>query len=159
MTQKLYRSRTHRVLGGIAGGLAEYFKVDPVLVRVLFVIALFFSGFGFLLYIILWIIIPEEPVVFNFYGNNTGNTGNENSGDPQTSDNSINNEYSNDPFMQEKIKPQKKSTGFIGGIILIALGFLFLFENLFEFLDAIDIFPFLFIIIGVILLFNYTKKS
>jgi phage shock protein C len=59
--RRLYRSRTDRMLGGVAGGLAAYFEVDPVLVR-LGIAALFFAGIGFLAYIVAWIIIPEEPL-------------------------------------------------------------------------------------------------
>lgn len=59
--RRLYRSRTDRMLGGVAGGMASYLGIDPVLSRLIWV-ALLFSGVGFLLYIIAWIIIPEAPV-------------------------------------------------------------------------------------------------
>ncbi len=57
--RRLYRSRTDRVIGGVCGGLAEYFNVDPVIVRVIVAI-LFFSGFGFLGYLILWLVVPLQ---------------------------------------------------------------------------------------------------
>jgi phage shock protein C len=60
-TRRIYRSRTDRILGGVAGGLAKYLGVDPVLIRLAFV-ALLFAGIGVLLYIVAWIIVPEEPV-------------------------------------------------------------------------------------------------
>ncbi len=59
-TKKLYRSQTDRVIGGVAGGLADYFSLDPILVRALFVVLGIINGFGFLLYIILMLIIPEK---------------------------------------------------------------------------------------------------
>lgn len=59
--KRLYRSRTERMLGGVAGGLAQYFSIDPSLVRLLWVIVGLWAGFGLLAYIIAWIIIPEEP--------------------------------------------------------------------------------------------------
>ncbi|HHV43315.1 MAG TPA: PspC domain-containing protein [Firmicutes bacterium] len=59
--KRLYRSRTERKLGGVAGGLAQYFSIDPSLVRLLWVIVGLWAGFGLLAYIIAWIIIPEEP--------------------------------------------------------------------------------------------------
>jgi phage shock protein C len=59
-TRRIYRSRTDRILGGVAGGLAKYLGVDPVLIRLAFV-ALLFAGIGVLLYIVAWIIVPEEP--------------------------------------------------------------------------------------------------
>ena len=57
--KKLYRS-SNRVLGGVCGGIAEYFSVDPTLIRVLYaVLSLFSAGFpGLLLYIILMILVP-----------------------------------------------------------------------------------------------------
>ncbi|MFO8037293.1 MAG: PspC domain-containing protein [Anaerolineales bacterium] len=57
---KLYRSRTNRMLGGVCGGLGIYLNIDPTIVRLLFILLLFGSDFGFLLYIVLWILVPEE---------------------------------------------------------------------------------------------------
>jgi Putative stress-responsive transcriptional regulator len=59
--KKLYRQLDDKILGGVCSGLAEYFEIDTVLVRVLFVIAFFFCSMGFWLYIILWIIMPKTP--------------------------------------------------------------------------------------------------
>lgn len=58
--KKLYRSETNRVLAGVAGGIGEYFTIDPTLIRLLFVLLTIFGGGGILLYIILWILIPSE---------------------------------------------------------------------------------------------------
>lgn len=62
MTKHLYRSRTHRILGGVCGGLGEYFDVDPVLVRIITILAFMLPGIGILSYIIAWIIMPERPL-------------------------------------------------------------------------------------------------
>ncbi|MCX6251962.1 MAG: PspC domain-containing protein [Bacteroidetes bacterium] len=59
--KRLYRSVKDRVIGGVCGGLGNYFNLDPVLVRVLWAILFFVGGVGFLAYIIAWIIVPEEP--------------------------------------------------------------------------------------------------
>ena len=56
----LRRSREDRVISGVAGGLGRYFGVDPVLIRVAFVLLVFAGGAGFLAYFILWIAVPEE---------------------------------------------------------------------------------------------------
>ena len=56
----LRRSRTDRVGAGVAGGLGEYFAVDPVLFRVLFAVSAFFGGAGVLAYLVAWAAIPEE---------------------------------------------------------------------------------------------------
>ncbi|MGH2786784.1 MAG: PspC domain-containing protein [Actinomycetota bacterium] len=55
---RLYRSRTDRQIGGVCGGLAEYFDIDVTLVRVAFVVAAF-TSIGLLAYIVLWIAVPE----------------------------------------------------------------------------------------------------
>ncbi len=58
----LHRSRTNRMIAGVVGGLAEYIGMDPVLARVLYVlISVFSAAFpGILVYIILWVVMPEE---------------------------------------------------------------------------------------------------
>ena len=58
--KKLYRSNTEKMLGGVCGGLAEYFNIDPTIVRLLFVAATLIGGPGALVYLILWIITPLE---------------------------------------------------------------------------------------------------
>jgi phage shock protein C len=61
MDKKLYRNRKDRMLWGVAGGLAKYFKIDPTVVRILFVVSLFLGTLGFWTYIIMTIIVPLEP--------------------------------------------------------------------------------------------------
>jgi phage shock protein C len=63
MEKKLYRSRSDRMIGGVCGGLGAYLNTDPVWIRLLFVILLFATGFGFWAYLILWIIMPAEKDV------------------------------------------------------------------------------------------------
>ncbi len=60
--KKLYRSRNSRMISGVCGGLAEYMNIDPVVVRLIFVItAIFGASIGFWVYIIMWIAVPEQP--------------------------------------------------------------------------------------------------
>lgn len=62
MGKKLYRSKKDRMLAGVCGGIAEYFGIDPVLVRIIAVILLLPGGLpGLLPYLILWVVVPEEP--------------------------------------------------------------------------------------------------
>jgi len=56
--RRLYRDPDDRIIGGVSSGLGAYLGIDPVIVRILFVI-FFFIGFGLLVYIILWIVVPE----------------------------------------------------------------------------------------------------
>lgn len=58
--KRLYRSRKERMICGVCGGIADYFNVDPTLVRLAFVLFLFCGGGGFLAYIIAAIIVPDE---------------------------------------------------------------------------------------------------
>ena len=58
--KKLYRSESDRKIAGICGGLGDYFDVDPVIFRAVFVVLLIGAGSGLLLYLILWFIIPTE---------------------------------------------------------------------------------------------------
>ena len=58
--KKLYRSRQERIIAGVAGGLSEYFSVDPVLVRIIFVALALVHGLGILIYIVFVLIIPNE---------------------------------------------------------------------------------------------------
>lgn len=61
MAKKLYRSTLDKMIGGVAGGLAEYFDIDSTLVRVLFIVVVFLGGGGIIAYIILWIVVPQKP--------------------------------------------------------------------------------------------------
>jgi phage shock protein C len=60
-SKKLYRVKDKEVFGGVCAGLAEYFNIDVVLVRVIFVLLALFGGGGVLIYIILWIAVPNKP--------------------------------------------------------------------------------------------------
>jgi phage shock protein C len=60
-TRKLYRSRTDRKLAGVCGGLAQYFSLDATLIRVLFVVLAVLGGSGLVIYLAMWIIVPNEP--------------------------------------------------------------------------------------------------
>src|SRR5690606_5240564 len=61
--KKLYRVEENKVLGGVALGLANYFEVDVVLVRLIFVALAFANGLGVLAYLIMWLVVPSEGQV------------------------------------------------------------------------------------------------
>lgn len=58
-TKKLTRSKDKKI-AGVAAGLAEYFDIDPTIVRILFVVVFFAGGASLLAYLIMWIIMPEQ---------------------------------------------------------------------------------------------------
>ncbi|SMO32352.1 PspC domain-containing protein [Solitalea koreensis] len=63
MTKKLYKNKEDRVIGGVCAGLGEYFDVDKTIVRIIFLILFFGFGSGLLLYLILWIIMPDKTEI------------------------------------------------------------------------------------------------
>jgi phage shock protein C len=59
-SKRLYRTREGRIIAGVCAGLAAYFGVDPTLVRLAFAVLTIFGGAGILLYLVAWIVIPDE---------------------------------------------------------------------------------------------------
>ncbi len=61
--KRLYRSRNDRFLGGVCAGLADYFRIDPTIMRLLYILLCFVSlGTGVLIYLVLWVLVPESKV-------------------------------------------------------------------------------------------------
>jgi phage shock protein C len=68
-TRRITRSRNDRMLAGVAGGLAAMFGVDPLIVRLAFVLLAALNGFGLILYIVLWLLVPNEDSMSDARGN------------------------------------------------------------------------------------------
>jgi phage shock protein C len=60
-TKRLYRSRSDRKIAGVCGGLATYFGMDPVILRIAWVVIALAAGLGIVAYLICWLAIPQEP--------------------------------------------------------------------------------------------------
>lgn len=60
--KKLYRSNTDRKLCGVCGGFAEYFDLDPTIIRLIFIFLTLFGGGGVLIYLICALVIPKSPI-------------------------------------------------------------------------------------------------
>lgn len=134
----LYRSRENRLIGGVAGGIAEYFNVDIAVVRLLWVLSVFFAGGGLLAYIIAWIIIPEQPVAdIQAYGESAQQYEGYNTR-PQK-------ELSAE---EKKAQDQRRSTA---GLLLIGLGIIFLAHQLMPLEFSRFIWPLLLIFLGVVI--------
>ncbi|MCX7928811.1 MAG: PspC domain-containing protein [Patescibacteria group bacterium] len=143
--KRLYRSETNKILGGVCGGLAEFFDVDPTIVRIIFIFLCFFGGSGFLIYIILWIILPS-------YNSNNLILTNKDIQDNALEMHSKAQELTN-KFNQAV---QKRNSKQVFGFILIFVGVVFLLSN-FGILGKIDferIWPAILIAIGVAILFK-----
>lgn len=146
MYRKLYRSTQEKMIGGVAGGIAEYFEIDPTLVRVLFIISLFLGGSGVLAYIILWIVVPAAPYINADTENSTAHN--------QENNSSQNENQSSSNQFEETSKHRRTNTA---GILLIVIGLIFLADNLFPMLDFDKFWPLILIAIGVGLLLNWKK--
>lgn len=143
MEKKLYRSRRSRIFGGIAGGFGQYFGLDPVIVRIIFVIITLMHGFGIFLYIIMWIVIPEEPfeLAYPIYGQNQNKT-----------------DSTSDDINPTTYSPPKRNGSTIFGVILIGIGIVFLADRLIPRFSFDDSFPFIVIVIGLFLVWNSLKS-
>lgn len=133
--KKLYRSSKNKVISGVCGGLAEYFEVDPLIVRIIFV-ALSFSGMGLIIYLLLALLVPigdnskikeEGEVTIEF------------------------NDQAKNAFQGLK----SNNIGFILGAFLVVMGASFLLANFwpFNFLLA-NFWPISLILIGLIIIFK-----
>ena len=138
---KLYRSNSDRMIGGVCGGLGTFLNIDPIFVRLLFVLLLFGSEFGFILYLLLWIIIPEEGKAYGFKDNSLGEKV----------------KSMGDDIQQAVTQPHPQA-GIIMGVGLIVIGcFLFLDRLNLSWMNWINLdilWPILLIVGGVILLFR-----
>lgn len=184
MTRRLYRSRTDKMIGGVAGGLAEYFDVDPVFIRIAFVLLLFLSGIGFIAYILLWILVPKtpesQPWAMPPSGAGAGSAAGS-AADPGITDAEFTDLGSGDPaapgaaqsdtrtsYTYRSSAAEASATNAaatepaadnasrrrIGGTILIAIGVLFLANNLIPQFDLGDYWPLLFIAGGAWMLWR-----
>lgn len=132
-SQRLFRSQSNKVFAGVCGGLAEYFDVDPVVVRILFVLMVLFGGTGIVLYIAAIVIVPKRPFTF-----------------PETGT----------AAQDIPPAPVKESARNWFGIVLVVLGALLLLSNMdmFHFFDFLEdtleyIFPVLLIILGMAIIY------
>jgi phage shock protein C len=159
--KKLYRSRKDRKIAGVAGGLAEHFNIDPVIIRIAFVCAFIFGGWGLIVYVIIWIVTPEEKIDFFTSGNATEKS--ENNENESTTNNNENTNHNtiNMENQFDAIKEKKKNKGNLtGGIILITLGVLFLIARFVPHIRFHDLWPILLIVIGITMLIrNIGKKN
>lgn len=144
MEKKLTRSRRHKVFGGVCGGLAQYFNIDPIIIRIIFVVLTIAQGMGILAYIIMWIVIPEEPFE-QAYPLDPSITGTDNANSGQSD------------FMAS-MPPKKENGKLILGIILIGIGIVFMADRFLPYFDFSDVFPFALVVIGASLLFNSFNK-
>lgn len=162
MNKRLYRSSKDSMIAGVAGGLAEYFGIDPVIVRIAFVVVTISGGFGVLAYILLWIVVPvhrNERIESEQYNYSAKSWQSEQS---KQSD-YANRNKSQGPFYGESSNsymPDKNGKfRKIAAIVLIVIGSLLLIDNFHNLLIFDNIGPVILIAIGVVLLLNSKKTE
>jgi len=146
--KRLYRSAKSKVFGGVAGGIAEYFDIDPIIIRLLFVIIAFAGGGGAIVYLILWIALPLEPITSFNYNMGSGQPYSTESQGEQPAAETFTG--SANPF-NIPVKPENRN-GLIGGIVLITLGIIFLANRFIPNIHFGDIWPLALIILGGVLI-------
>ncbi|MCL5409830.1 MAG: PspC domain-containing protein [Patescibacteria group bacterium] len=136
---RLYRSQSDRMLGGVAGGLGEYFGIDATLIRLIFIFLTIFGGSGVIIYILLWILVPVQSDAA---------------------------EASNPKVIKERTRRfahelrgvmNNNNNKAVWGLLIIIFGLLLLFSNLglFDFVNFNRLWPLLLIVLGIVVL---TKK-
>jgi len=133
------------VIAGVCGGLGEYFNLDPVLVRVIFLLLFWVGGGGLLLYIILWIVVPRDTTYYTPYQEEKTAENPPSSAENNTTSAPISNESSN-------------TTSYIFGIAFIILGAILLIHKLF-FISFIRLWPIGLMIVGFILIFTHLHNN
>ncbi|KER09172.1 MAG: hypothetical protein HY22_13260 [[Candidatus Thermochlorobacteriaceae] bacterium GBChlB] len=142
MQKRLYRTTRERVLGGVCAGLADYFEIDPVIVRLIFLVALLVGGGGLFAYVVLWVLMPEKEQF------------------SQTEPAGLASELNADPTFNLEPQSSDKSKGTtIAGIALIVLGVVLLADMLIPQFSFKYAFPILLMGVGGALLWRTFQKS
>ncbi|GAB4116260.1 MAG: PspC domain-containing protein [Candidatus Caldatribacteriota bacterium] len=156
MEKKLYRSRKDCMLGGVCGGIAEYFNIDSTLVRLVAVLIVLMGGAGVIAYIIAWIIIPKNPE----QESNPDFEKKEEIKDKITQGAKDMVEEVKERFEKKDIETNsEKNRKILGGIIIIALGSLFLVNSFFPWVQWGKLWPIILIALGIsIMIQAFIKK-
>jgi len=142
---KLYRSVSNRMIGGVGGGLGAYLNIDPIFIRLMFILLLFGTEFGFILYLLLWILIPEEGKDYGFkddsFSDRVKSMGDE---------------------VQKAVTEPHPQAGLILGAGLIIIGGIIFLERLnFSWLSWMDfdiLWPLILIVGGIVLLIRIRRE-
>ena len=165
MNKKLYRDEYHRVFGGVCSGLAEYFEMDVVVVRLLYVFTCFMAGVGFIPYVILWIVLPKKGFMHNRFNDPTvdytvpppppGAPFNSAQG------NAFGGSFGNFSHGFEPMPRKKSNAGVIVGVVLIMLGAIILIDE-YDIIPDFDfgrIWPVMLVVVGGALIAAGQRKQ
>lgn len=148
--RKLFRSKKDRFVAGVSGGLGEYFDIDPLVFRLVFILLTIFAGSGVIIYIICWILMPEA--------------GEKRSGEVGESVKEGASKMAQE--IKEKAgeleKDQKDKKGkMVGGLIILGIGLIFLFQNIMPQygLDFGKLWPLIIIVIAIGIIIDSGKNE
>jgi phage shock protein PspC (stress-responsive transcriptional regulator) len=150
MNRRLYRSLTDKVIGGVAGGVAQYLDVDPSIVRVVWaLLALLTGGVFFVLYIVMWIVVPVAPgsMLMPPEGGDAA------AGEPGAA--------SPSSWSGQSAQWARQRSGggpWIFGLVLIGLGAYFLVREYFPEINLDRLWPLGLVLLGVLLLFVALRR-
>jgi phage shock protein PspC (stress-responsive transcriptional regulator) len=148
------------MIAGVCGGLAEYFDIDPSLVRLIFILAIFLGGAGFVLYIVAWLIVPENPE----HGTGASPSYEKNQ---KLKDEVVQELRRVGSGLAEKLEdsmeeleghPERRSRIFLG-LAFIVVGAAFLFRRFVPWLELGELWPILLIVIGILLLVSAARRE
>lgn len=153
MSGRLTRSRTERILGGVCAGLGAYLRVDPLLVRLFFVLLALGDGIGVILYLVLWILVPAEGSATAGVEQTIRAGAGEIAGQAQALGQDL----------QQAVAERPAATATAIGAGLIALGMVFLLQNLdlawLRWFDWNRLWPLLLIAAGAALLWRRMRGT
>lgn len=158
--ERLYRSERDRVIAGVCGGLGEYLRVDPLILRILFVVLAMVNGIGMLVYLVLWIVLPtagaqdvEQDEVVRRNVDEIRVRARELGQEARSAF------QSHRAGRQASSGDRPEQRAVVGGAILIGIGLLLLMSNfgLLWWVSLVRLWPLVLIGIGLVILLNNMK--
>jgi phage shock protein C len=135
--KRLYRSRTDKYIAGVCGGIAEYWRVDPVWIRLIAVLLIFASGIGIILYVVAWIIVPKNP---------------QQKSTPETRAEKV-----ADKFIKKSKDKKRVDASFILGTLIVLIGVGLFFKALFSWFNFTIIWAIILILIGAFIVMRRSQ--
>ena len=152
MTERLFRSGRQKMIGGVCGGLADYFRIDVTLVRLLALLTLFMGGAGFFAYLVMWVVVPLNPDHQVGYARQYSR-----GADTIISDIVNDVEEAAQNFKKDN-EHGGQGTKFAGGFLII-LGVIFMLDQWFPYWFSMSkMWPFVLIIIGVAIIWRGKRR-
>jgi phage shock protein C len=128
MDKRLYRSRKDRMIWGVCGGLANYFNIDPTIVRLIFVLTIFFGGLGIVAYIVLAIVVPLESSQVSAPGETIKENIQEMKQTAESIGKGIESTFSGNVHKESDVRSRSLT---VLGLVILVVGLIFLFSSLF----------------------------